>query len=85
MCRGHIAGHHFEEYKLRCDAVIPKVQLNFWCIPEHVKRSKGKGKADQTVLGFPKVVNKVTDFSQQGIVEAVAKHIACDDQVGFSV
>lgn len=81
-CRGHIAGHHFEEYEKRCNAAIPKVQLNFRCIPDHVKGAKGKGKEKgQMMLGFQKVA-PLTEFSRERIVDAVAKHIACDDQVG---
>ena len=61
------------------------IALNFRCIPKRVKKArdseKGKGK-EQTLLGFPKVKGPA-DFSRQGILEAVAKHIACEDQISL--
>jgi hypothetical protein len=52
-CRGHIAGHHFEEYERRCNAMILKVPLNFCCIPREVKKGREQGKAmEQAVLSF---------------------------------
>jgi hypothetical protein len=55
-CRGHIASHHFDEYEKQCDAAIPKILMNFRCIPEQVRKAKEKGKVkEQTLLGFSKV------------------------------
>lgn len=42
-----------------------------------------KVKAQKT-LGFP-VVKAPKEFTWETILEAVARHIACDDQVSFEV
>jgi hypothetical protein len=42
-----------------------------------------KGKAKQSTLNFPKVNEPQQGFSRLGILEAVTKHIVCDDQVSF--
>jgi hypothetical protein len=82
---GHIASHHFDEYEKQCDAAIPKIVMNFWYIPEWARKAKEKGKGkEQTWLGFSKVKGP-GEFSREGILEAVAKLIACEDQVSFGV
>ena len=84
-CHGHIAHHHFEEYERQCNAVTPVIQVNFQCVPDDMKKmrqEKAKGK-QQTILNFP-AVNGPKEFTREVIVEAVAKHIGCDDQVRFS-
>jgi hypothetical protein len=81
-CCGHIAGHHFEEYKKWCNEATPKIKPNFCCIPEAVvnaRKEKGKVKL-QTMLNFPRAKVPM-DFMREGLQEAVAKHIACDDEV----
>jgi hypothetical protein len=84
-CHGHIASHHFDKYEKRCDAVIPKIVMNFRCIPEQVRKAKEKGKAkEQTLLGFSKVKGP-GEFSREGILEVVAKLIAGEDQVSLGV
>jgi hypothetical protein len=78
-CRGHIASNHFEEYERLCKAM--KVKVNHRCIPEAVvlaRKVKGKEKVPtQSKLEFGKVV----EFTREGTLEAVAKFIACDNQV----
>ncbi|KAH9030219.1 hypothetical protein EDB85DRAFT_1891687 [Lactarius pseudohatsudake] len=77
-CHGHIAGHHFKEYEMRCGAAIPKIILNFCCVPPEAKKEKGDIKK-QSVLTFPKE-SRPTEFSRVGLLEAVTKHLVCDDQ-----
>jgi hypothetical protein len=83
MCCGHIAGYHFEEYEKECNTVKPKIQLNFHCIPKEVmaKRDKTRDK-QQGTLGFA-VVNTPKEFTRAAILEMVAKHIVCADQVSL--
>jgi hypothetical protein len=84
-CRGHITGHHFDEYEKQCDVVIPKIVMNFRCIPEWVRKAKEQGKAkEQTLLGFLKVKGP-GEFSREGILEAVAKLIAGPGQFGSPI
>jgi hypothetical protein len=80
-CRGHIAGHHFDEYEKRCNAAAPPIALNFRCIPEAVKKARREAaKSRQSLLKFPSM-KMPTEFLREAILEAVARHIACDDQV----
>ena len=80
-CRGHIASHHFEEYEKRCKAATPPIPLNHRCIPEAVKKARRvANKTRQLTLSFPSM-KMPTEFTREGIMEAVARHIACDDQV----
>jgi hypothetical protein len=83
-CRTHIASHHFEEYEKRCNAAIPKLCMNFRCIPKEViKMREEKARAKhQGTLGFP-VVKPPKEFTREAILDVVAKHIACDDQVSL--
>lgn len=81
-CRGHIASHHFEEYTSRCEGATPPIKPNFRCTPKAVQVQEVERKGlvkQQGVLSFPKVNN----FSQEAILDAVAKFIACDDQVSL--
>ena len=82
MCCRHIAGHHFEDYEKQCNKATPKIKPNFHCIPKAVanaRKEKGKAK-QQMVLNFPRVKVPM-DFTGEGLQEAVAKHIACNDEV----
>jgi hypothetical protein len=80
MCHGHIASHHFEEYTRRCDEAIPPIKPNFRCTPKAAQEVEWKGLGKQQgVLNFPKVNN----FVHESILDAVAKLIACDDQVSL--
>jgi hypothetical protein len=80
-CRGHIASFHFEEYEKRCNAATPPITINFRCISETVVKAKKEAKK-QMSLKFPSV-KAPEEFTRGGIVSAVARHIACDDQVCF--
>jgi hypothetical protein len=59
--------------------------MNFRCIPERVRNAKEKGTVkEQTLLGFSKVKGP-GKCSREGILEAVAKLVACEDQVSLGV
>jgi hypothetical protein len=83
-----IASHHFEEYEKQCNTMTPKIHINFHCILKEVmKMREEKTRAKQQgTLGFL-VVKAPKDFTREAILDMVAKHIACDDQVslGFHV
>jgi hypothetical protein len=82
-CRQHIR-QHYELYKKRCkDAKIP---LNHRAIPPPILKGikAGKDPKAQVQKKLDGVVIKrerVKEFSRNGILEAVAKFVACDDQV----
>ena len=90
--RRHIAVAHYEEYAMKCkeagveemDAAVP---LD---VQEERKRAaeKALGKSEKRSAGgqttLDSAVHKVqvpTAFSQEGILDAVTKHIVCGDQV----
>lgn len=82
-CRNHIRSYHYEEYKARCAAALPPITMNQRCIPADVvsaeaagKKTKGKKGVQQT-LGF----RKAKEFTWEEVLDAVAKHIACNNQV----
>jgi hypothetical protein len=77
-CRGHIARHHFEEYKSQCNAATPRIEINFRCMPKVVQEQESEKK--QSSLSFPKS-KAPTEFTREGILDGVVKFIACDDQV----
>jgi hypothetical protein len=80
-CRGHIAGFHFTEYERRCKA--QNLKLNHRCIPEDVARARSKKEKEgpvQMKLEFGKAI-AVAEFTREGVLDAVAKFIACDNQV----
>ncbi|KAF5374133.1 hypothetical protein D9615_008888 [Tricholomella constricta] len=82
-CRGHIAAYHFEEYERRCKAAKPRIEMNFRCIPLAIKTEREAnlvGKAKQVKLAFETVKRPTAEFTREAVVEAVAKHIACDNQ-----
>jgi hypothetical protein len=81
-CRSHVAisRGHFEVYKTRCEAAVPPIIMNFRCIPQELK-----GKSKQTAINFPKAAKPGADFTRGAILDAVAKLIACDDQVSLRV
>jgi hypothetical protein len=84
-CRGHIAGHHFKEYEKRCGAATPPIELNFRCIPEGVKKVRREAMQEsQRRLTFMSVTVP-EEFTRRGILEAIARYIACEDQVCFGV
>jgi hypothetical protein len=80
-CRQHLR-QHYTIYQQRCDeqglvenhrAVSPHILKE----REAVKQPKKQMKLDGIVVKG----KRPTDFSREGILEAVAKLIACDDQV----
>jgi hypothetical protein len=82
MCCGHIASLHFEVYKSRCNAAIPPIPIHYCCLPQEVlDRKKGQ---KQSTLNFPKV-KRPEEFTWGAVLDAVAKLIACDDQVRLGV
>ena len=84
-CQGHIASHHFEEYKKRCKAMTPPIPLDHQCISEAMKMVRWvANKMRQLTLSFLST-KMPTEFTREGIMEVVARHIACDDQIWFEV
>jgi hypothetical protein len=56
--------------------------MNQRCIPADVlmKAAEGKKMKKQQTLDFQKV-NKPVEFTMKGVLDAVARHVACDNQV----
>lgn len=88
-CRRHIASVHYKEYVIRCkrdglkeqNAAVPR-KIQEECAAAAAGVSKGK--ASQTTLDT--VVEKVqtpTTFSREAILDGVAKHVVCSDQVSL--
>ena len=83
-CRQHIR-QHYDLYKKRCED--EKIPLNHRAIPPPILKSIKTGK-DPKILEQKKldgvVVKRehVKEFSRDRILDAVAKFVACDDQVG---
>jgi hypothetical protein len=81
-CRQHIR-QHYTIYQQRCSE--QSLTENHRAIPPYILREREeakKPKKKQTNLDAIVVKEKrATDFSREGILEAVAKLIACDDQV----
>jgi hypothetical protein len=83
-CRAHIR-QHYELYKERCkDGDIREnhhaLPRQLWKQLEEVKRNpkaKTQGKLDGA---FEKVVTPL-EFTREGVIAAVGKFVACDDQV----
>ena len=81
-CRQHIR-QHYELYKQRCnDEHIP---INQRAIPPQVLRemeaSRQETKTQSTLDGILTKVSPPAQFSRDGLLEAVAKFVACDNQV----
>ena len=82
-CRNHIRSFHYGEYKARCTAAKPPITLNQRCIPANVKaeeRGKTTRAKQQKKLEFPNM-DKPIEYSRDGVLDAVARHVACDNQV----
>ena len=75
---------HWEPYKNKCEQ--KNIPVNHWAIPRATLKNMEAGKLDakkdetQTKLGFGKMTVP-REFTREGILEAVAKLIATDDQV----
>jgi hypothetical protein len=74
---------HYEIYKLKCeDANIP---LNHHTVPPKVAQMERRREGTQTMLD-DKLVNWGTDtFTRDGLLQAVAQFVACDNQVSFRI
>jgi hypothetical protein len=83
-CRAHIRSYHYEEYKARCTAAKPPIPLHPRCIPADVVKAesdeKKKKKSGQQTLDFARVSRPV-HFTRESVLDAVARHVACDNQV----
>src|ERR1700679_2710782 len=81
-CRQHIR-QHYELYKQKCnDEHIP---INQRAIPPQVLREmkalNRETKTQSTLDGVLTKVSLPSQFTREGLLEAVAKFVACDDQV----
>jgi hypothetical protein len=90
-CHQHLR-QHFKEYKSKCeDANIP---THHWAIPQNIwnkmeEEKEGRGKtgrqAQSTLDGMIEMTKGPREFTQDGVLHAVAQLVACDDQVGAVV
>jgi hypothetical protein len=80
-CRQHLR-QHYEIYQKRCkEEGIPE---NYRAVPPHIlkEREEAKKPKKQTTLdGIVTKESRPAEFTRDGILDAVAKLIACDDQV----
>ena len=87
-CRAHLR-QHYDVYKERCEK--ENIPVNHWAIPrpiwkkmEEAKEEEERGrltkKKQQQQLGFKKVTGPV-EFTRGGVLNAVTKLIATNDQV----
>lgn len=82
-CRQHLR-QHWELYKKKCEE--NDIPVNHWAIPRAIVKKMEVDKLDaenkeiQTKLGFEKMTAP-REFTREGILQAVAKLIATDDQV----
>src|SRR5271155_299478 len=84
-CRQHLR-QHWNLYKKKCEE--SNTPINHWAIPRHVWRQMKADKTkqepndepQQSTLGFEKVTGP-REFTREGVLEAVTKLIATDDQV----
>jgi hypothetical protein len=80
-CRQHIRAH-YDIYKTRCEE--KRVQMNDWAIPRLIWKEMNKtgksAKSQSTLDGKIERIAIPSAFTREGIVEAIAKHIVCDDQ-----
>ena len=83
-CRAHIRAH-YPEYQQRCKEgnisenhhAMPR---DLWRQMQAEKNGRPKGKQQE----IDKMLEKRTgpqEFTREGVIEAVAKFVACDDQV----
>jgi len=74
--------YHYEEYKACCTTAMPPTTMNQQCIPADVlmKAAEEKKTKKQQMLDFQKV-NKPVKFTMEGVLDVVARHVACDNQV----
>jgi hypothetical protein len=77
---------HYEVYKACCEA--DGIQMHDWAMPralfkekEESKRSDGDTLKQRNLDGKFEPSPGLKAFMQEGILEAVARHIVCNDQV----
>jgi hypothetical protein len=83
-CRQHIRGH-YALYKERCAEL--NLKENHHAIPRDIVRAKAEERkqrkdGQQKLDGIVQKASQPAEFSREGILEAVAKFVVCDDQVG---
>lgn len=84
-CRQHIR-QHYELYKQKCDD--EHILLNHRAIPPQLLKEMEtlQEKKKQTTLDDAVIkLSPPTQFTRDGLLEAVAKFVACDDQVSSRV
>jgi hypothetical protein len=80
-CRQHLR-QHYAIYQQRCSE--QGLAENHRAVPPHILKEREAAKQPKKQMKLDGIVVKEkrpTDFSREGILEAVAKLIACDDQV----
>jgi hypothetical protein len=83
-CRAHIR-QHYELYKQHCkDKDIREnhhaLPRQLWRQLEEIKHNP-KAKSQVMLDGAFEMVNQPLQFTREGVIEAVGKFVACDDQV----
>ena len=80
-CRQHIR-QHYAIYQQRCQE--QDLTENYRAVPPQILKEREAGKKPKMQTNLDGIVIKEkrpAEFSREGILEAVAKLIACDDQV----
>jgi hypothetical protein len=82
-CRHHIRSVHFEEYKSRVDAAIPKLEVHHatmpkWYLSQLNKEDEKEGEM-QTTLKFKSKEQVVS--TKEGRLKAIAEFIVIENQV----
>jgi hypothetical protein len=79
-CRQHIH-QHYPIYQQRCSE--QGLQENYQAVPPHILKEQEEVKKPGKQLKLDGVFKgkRLTEFWQEGILESVAKFVACDDQV----
>ena len=81
-CRQHLR-QHWDLYEKACEE--KNIPVNHWAVPRGVWRERKAQKVgiptEQSMIGFEKMTGP-REFTREGVLEAVAKLITTDDQVG---
>ena len=83
-CRQHIR-QHYDVYQQRCRE--QGIAESHRAVPPHILKEREavkKPKKQVKLDGMFENLKKPAEFSREGIIEAVAKFVACDDQVSQS-
>lgn len=82
-CRQHLR-QHWQLYEKMCKE--NSIPVNHWAVPRGIWREKKAEKVgeptEQSIIGFEKITGP-REFTREGVLEAVAKLIATDDQVKY--